>query len=553
MSKLSKKIALILVFAVLVTMGLAGCGSGKASDATTAAVQQSNTTGAATTQAATTQAEERIKLKMFMGNSGLPYPAGVDASNNDFIKIVEDYANVDLELEVPNYEDFQTKFQLLLSSNNLPDIVHTYYTADAYKAADQGAFIDLKSYYDKSTAIQKYITSTMMEDAKSASGHYYRIPMAWDKSPDGFGNWTRKDMIDKYNGGKMPETVDEWVAYLKVIKKTFPNSTPLTARGGGLNAFSFGYTFFKWYGAMPYYYRVTNGKVVSTFTLPEYKACVELFKQLYKEGILDKEFITNDYDKFSAKVQNNQVVLFSNTADQLGDQQDRFSKLKGSEESIWVCTPPLKSYPSVVSDTKYVDCYSNMPISAHGLYITSKCKEPDRAWRVIEGFASDDLFQAIFWGKEGQEYTVKDGKKVMNMEKFNDTSRSWSLQLALIFGFAANSAANQDNYAQTWGTDKAKTVFDSLQYPAAEGKNRGVMFRTFVPTDTPGLDKYAESESYISEATAQAVMGHITMEQFDKKVQDYQKKYGIIWDTYTKYMNEHKDDLLSKNCLEVNW
>jgi len=69
-------------------------------------------------------AAERVTLHMFMGNSGVPHPEGLDPNDNWFCKIIEDYANVDLIYEVPAYQDFVTKLNLLLASGNLPDIVH---------------------------------------------------------------------------------------------------------------------------------------------------------------------------------------------------------------------------------------------------------------------------------------------------------------------------------------------------------------------------------------------------------------------------------------------
>ncbi|MDF2815218.1 MAG: peptide permease, partial [Paenibacillus sp.] len=135
----------------------------------------------------------RIELSMFMNNSGLEhFPLDTtDPSNNPFINVVEKISNVDLKIEVPPYKDFLTKFNLLLSSGQLPDILHTNYPDPTYKAAREGAFIDLKAYYDKSPIVKKYITPQMMELAKDpASGKYWRIPMAYEKGPQGFGIYT---------------------------------------------------------------------------------------------------------------------------------------------------------------------------------------------------------------------------------------------------------------------------------------------------------------------------------------------------------------------------
>ena len=67
-------------------------------------------------------ATERVTIHMFMGNSSLAHPADLDPSDNWAINVVEDYANVDLIVEVPNYQEWATKHRLLLASGNLPDI-----------------------------------------------------------------------------------------------------------------------------------------------------------------------------------------------------------------------------------------------------------------------------------------------------------------------------------------------------------------------------------------------------------------------------------------------
>nr|WP_150959461.1 hypothetical protein [Aneurinibacillus sp. XH2] len=54
----------------------------------------------------------RVAISMFMGDSGLPHPEGVDPENNKFINIVKEQAGVDLKLEVPSYADFPTRFNL---------------------------------------------------------------------------------------------------------------------------------------------------------------------------------------------------------------------------------------------------------------------------------------------------------------------------------------------------------------------------------------------------------------------------------------------------------
>ena len=174
----------------------------------------------------------RPKVTMFMCNSGLAHPAGIDPSNNWAIKVIEDYANVDLELEVPTYNDFPVKLNLLLASGNLPDIVHTNTKADMVKAADAGAFIDLKAYWDKSPQMQKVTPLLNMDlvKAESTKGIYYAIPMNAIGMEPGWGIIVRQDLIEKYNGGKYPEDLQGYLNWFKAIKTAIPDSIPVASR-----------------------------------------------------------------------------------------------------------------------------------------------------------------------------------------------------------------------------------------------------------------------------------------------------------------------------------
>jgi len=555
MKKAVRRIALLLVFVLIAGISFAGCGSSKEANQTGSDTAVS--TQSSGTEKASVVPEERIKLRMFMGDSGLPHPQGVDPSNNEFINIVEDYANVDLEMEVPKYEDFNTKFSLMLSSGDMPDIVHTWLNDDAIKAGDSGAFIDLKSYYDKSSVVQNIITPQMMEFAKSDSGHYYKIPMAWNTAPAGGGVYARYDLLQKYNGGVYPTTVDEWVAYLEKLKKEVPDIVPITCHNDSEKIFLYGQTFFTWYGAEPNKFRMQDGKYISTFILPEYRAAVELFKKLYKEGILDKEFATNNQEKRTQRIINNNTALLNDTADQvIPIAQYYASQVKETANYSFAYCPALTEYPSVLKDPKYTYAGLGLPINTgHGVYISSNCKNPDRAWKVIEGFASPEMYDAIFWGKEGSEYVVKDGVKVPDAQKLSDENRSWSLHLAILFGFVAGQDCKNAQAEQVLGTDRFKVVNDSLKIVADQANKVGIgIINNFMPEKLEGVsDKLAESNQFISQATVQAIMGQITMDEFDAKVKAYQTKYGFISDTYTKYINEHKDYMRTNGCISVDW
>lgn len=542
-----------LTFTLLMGTVIAACSNSGGADDSKKNTETVAPGATPTSEASAKANQPRTKLKMFMGDSGIPHPDGTDPSDNPFIRIVEDYANVDLDMDVPSYQDFQTKFNLLLSSGQLPDIVHTWFIEETDQRAREGAFIDLKKYYDSSPQVQKYVTPEMMELAKDkVSGNYWRIPMASQNTPQGAGIVARYDLVMKYNNNKWPETIEEWVNMMRTMKKAEPDSIILSNRVSGDYTLSYGGTpIFNLFGAAPYTYRVDGGKAVSTFTLPEYRAAVELYKQLYDEGIVDKEFAVNDNAKYYEKVKNKNVLWEYNSADQY--VPSGVAKKPEDQTKEWLWAPPLKTYPSVVKDAKYTRPYRWMPIAGHGVYISAKSKDPERAWKAIEGFASDELHEAIFWGKEGETYNVKDGKRVPIAEKLSDKSRSWSLHLAFIFGFADGMDVTKAQAEMVRDPKELERMSGAMEMLNDQAMETGIGLDNFIVLSDEAAKKRPDEVKFISKATVEAIMGKITMQEFDQRVQEFQKKFGFIYDEYTKYLTEHKNELLKAGVKEAGW
>ncbi|MDF2659077.1 MAG: family 1 extracellular solute-binding protein [Paenibacillus sp.] len=506
------------------------------------------------------KAKERIELSMFYNNSGLEhFPLDTtDPSNNPFLHIVEQIANVDLKVEVPPYKDYQTKFNLLLSSGKLPDLLHTNYPDPTYKAARDGAFIDLKPYYDKSPIVQKYITPQMMELAKDPiSGKYWRIPMAYDKGPQGAGIFARYDLVEKYNGGKWPETVEDWVELLRKIKKAEPDAIPMSNRVIGDTMFAYGgAVFFQLYGANPYGSRIQGGKVIPNVVLPEYKAAVELMRSLYAEGLFDKEFATTDTTKWSTKWLNNNVLFQWNTADQIlpGLAANMTTGTDVQKKYKFVFAPPLTKYPSVLADKKYATPGLGLPISTHGLYIPASSKNKDRAWDVIEAFASEQLKEEIFWGKEGETYTMKDGKRVPIAEKLGAKERTWSKHLAFIFGFTDGQDAQNALYELQIGTPLFNQVRSSMNVLQNDAQKIGLAAIPGYAEPDEVVKKNSEMWQAVNKFTSEAIMGRITMDQFVKEVQDWEKKYRTLkYEPLQKYIDANKESLRKLGYTMVDW
>ena len=172
------------------------------------------------------------------------------------------------------------------------------------------------------------------------------------------------------------------------------------------------------------------------------KEALKLWRQVFEEGILDPEFATSDTAAWVQKRSERQVSMYSNATDQVIPGYDNLM----NAGQVWVYTPPLDEYPEALTDPKYMaDLSINygvdiFPISSHRTGITAAAKDPDRAWRVLEAFASDELWDVIAWGREGKEYTVDGGtRKATDRLYFRDLDDAdahyWTLHLGTISGF----------------------------------------------------------------------------------------------------------------------
>jgi ABC-type glycerol-3-phosphate transport system substrate-binding protein len=541
--KNTRKIALLVLFVMMLNLVMAvGCTMVKVSE-------KEKTVEDEVTK------EERVKITFFTSDYGVGIPQTVDINNNEFVAFLEEYANVDLDIEVPNYADVTTKLNLMLSSGNISDIVSSGSWKETQDAALAGAFIDLKEYYDNSVVMKKVITEQMMELNKSDDGKNYCIPMKY-QSPSGYGNIARVDLLKKYYNGKWPESVDEWVEFFRIIKKEIPACIPLTGVGGFGSGTA---TMWLFYGIQdPMGRRVEEGKVTWNFMLPEYREALLLWAQLYEEGILDQEFAVNTLDKKNQRLINNNVAMFTDGGDQIMAWANwLIPQIEGCEIAY---VPPLKEYPAVLKDSNYaIFDRLGMPclLNSQGVYISSECPYPDRAWRVLEALASDEFMELLIWGRQGEEHIIQNGKKVPIAEKLNDpdrTGRYYSLMFSLFHGFPAItfSEAKLACIEQEIRTDRFNTVYSSLQEANKRAEKFGVgIWRAFKAESTDekkeidNLD--VESYHFMKAVMSNVVMGKMSIEEFDEKVKEYKEKYGNkLSEYYTRKVLEQRDDLTKK-------
>ncbi|NLC67451.1 MAG: extracellular solute-binding protein [Clostridiaceae bacterium] len=500
--------------------------------------ETSQTSKQATTSQTQPKVEPPVKLKMFFGDAGIAFPSDVDKSDNPFLNIIEKAANVDLEMIQPVYADFQTKFNLMMASGEIPDIVHCWFHSDIDKYGAEGAFLDWEPLVQKSAILSKIYNKDMLDMSRTSDGKVYKLYTLGNDNPN--GTYARLDLIQEVWGDKMPITPNDWYDVMKKVKEKYPDSVPLSSGGG----FMMMDMFFKAFGAQVdgngvKLQTTDDNKYIWAFEYPKMKDAILFHRKLYEEGLLDKTFITNTSAEFTNRInEKNAMIWRGDSAAVLGRQQE-FAKLGNTNAIVGFVNNPIAE--GVDPKLAY---WAFSPLGWHIVSISSKSQNPDAAVRVIETLLDYDICKQISWGREGIEYYVRpDGTRLVDTEASSKT-------------YYRNAYTFMRQYWYQEGMDvRMATVLPTLDATQAskfrEAWQKGIEIRnkesamvpiitpaSFIPTIAELAPKMDEAREESKVIMYKAVMGEISMEEYDIQVNAWLQKYKYIADEYTKELQE---------------
>ncbi len=192
----------------------------KTDEATTA---PSSRDGVVTPTAEPVTPEPPAKITLFMSNSGIAIPETVDPASNMYIDRICELANVEItEIVIPPYADFATRLTLMLSSNDIKDLVHNYQTADINTAGAAGAFVECSDIIKNSPVISAIYTDQMLDSIRYSDGKIYHIRAVAPPDPNCLT--VRYDLIKELNNGVIPTTLNDWYNVWVAEKTKFPTA-----------------------------------------------------------------------------------------------------------------------------------------------------------------------------------------------------------------------------------------------------------------------------------------------------------------------------------------
>ena len=242
-------------------------------------------------------------------------PEGEDLENNDVVRYVEEKVNVRPKIiwttSDQNYA-FETKINLLIASNDLPDVLEMrtqpYGMTILKKLVLNDMILDLTKVYEDyaSPSIKEHHAEAGNISLKQVTlgGKLMALPNISDTESAWPLTWIRKDWLDKL-GLQPPRTLDDLAAVARAFierdpdgngqKDTYGILGSSELYRGAVNTFEVVFNAFNAYPGD--WIRDATGNVVYGSITKETRAALELLQKWYRNGLIDREFALKDASK----------------------------------------------------------------------------------------------------------------------------------------------------------------------------------------------------------------------------------------------------------------
>lgn len=405
---MKKKVLALLLSTAMAVSVFAGCGgsgggstenassgSGTGSSEEQAPADNSSEDAGEDTGAAASNGET-VKLKALACLHSLTK----DIDEMQYVTQIQEEAGVEIEWEIIRADWDQVK-ATRFASGDIPDILFGATTNADYQTY-KGLFLELTPYI--TPELTPNITAMFEEEpdtkalATTLEGEIYGTPKFQGKWPDtNTVMFINKQWLDNL-GLEMPTTFSELKEVLIAFKEQDANGNgdpndevPLDFNGWFGSAYSLPGA---WMGALGIQltnqarngYFAEDGQVKNYAVDERYKLFMKYVADLYANGVINTNAVTNDYSMFQSLSRGNEAGDAMVGVVAGWEETDKFGPTLYSQ---YVALPPLAydiDCDAGTYDTRWKHDFSDLNMSPNRVAISAKCSNPEAAMRFIDRF-----------------------------------------------------------------------------------------------------------------------------------------------------------------------
>ena len=440
-------------------------------------------------------------------------------------KKIEEVVGCKINLVCYNSEDYKTKINTALNTNNLPDICSLGVGSAVYNVyGEQGAFVNLLEEYVlnrmpnfKKNVLDKEDAKPHLEPMKSSSGALYGLPRYDTEREVNHGWMYRKDIFEKH-GIEMWTDTESFLNVLRQLKKLYPNSYPLT--GAAMDTI---------FDRVIYNYGVNNTKLAYDWEKGEwfmgaateaYYEMLMVYQTAWDEDLVDPDIFTNKVGDIDTAIINGDSFVYNSWIGRLIEENP-----VGQETN-----PDFQvSYAPHIGNGKgnQLPLVSNTNVLINA---QSPALEIEACLAIWDYLYSEEGTFAATVGEEGKTYKIVDGEKVYlnadgtemrkaTIQTLEEEHGMWNAGIYVLadresvyFTYTEEEAEAQVIGSKNGFIECPPTYFISEEH--------GEEFYDLAHNLTMEINQY--SAKFITEGYSK--------EHWQAKVQDWQKKYGRAFD-----------------------
>lgn len=493
----------ILCSSLLAASLLAGCGSeGNSPDSTASAENGSQSAG---------ETSALSEVTMLINYKATEAPS----DDNAVVVGIEDHTGVVLNITWVPQDAFEEKVNTLMASNSLPMVtaIRENKSSGFVNAARSGMFWDLGPYIDQFENLSK-IDPTIYKNVQT-DGKQYLIPRIRDTAR--MGGILRSDWLENL-GLEMPTTIDELHDILYAFTYDDPDqngqddtfglsmqssdlkldTTLLSIYMGGCNTWQVN----------------EDGSFTSEYETPAYEEAIQIMRQWYEEGLINKDFPMND-DELTNFTSGKCGMMW------LGNLEDAVSRMQTLTEINPDATVDIfQILTKEPGGEKHITGYQGY--SGCLAIPTTAVKTEDELLQVlsfIDKMGDPEVCDLINYGIEGETYTIEDGKAVQTEEQqtIYATKYNQIRQVTPFYTFQNTPAGTLTPLAE-----KQKALFaEDTQYAVPDPS---LPYISETLTEFGG--ETGELAVFIEDACANYVIGEISFDDWKNTVQEWKEKGG---------------------------
>ena len=447
-------------------------------------------------------AEDKVELTAFQ--------YALENQNTDFNGLwffdeLEAKTNTHVTFDMVKDADWSTNVNLMFAvPDKMPDMILRHAVDVEEYGVTQGLLLPLDEYLTEEI-MPNYVSRLNINNAgdsiPASDGKTYYIGFLMAQNVNHTGTWyVNQAELDKLDAA-VPTTIEEVTELLRAMKADgieYPFSASYTQFGPETiwNQFaSFGVPENTYY-----YYIDENDQVQFTAGQDGWRACVEWLHQLYEEGLMDPESLTQDSNLWANKVNAGQVGYFCYL---------RLINTAISAENVpnfkSILPPVAAGYKAAVSQI--------LEVPEAGAYLTSNCKDPVAALKWIDAQLETETMMVSLNGKVGEQIVLNDEGKyeVINIPENNGLYQFVPVTMGQFFApgdYYTSIYQMAPHRVERYEDSKAYADADVLEYKSFQYLRD--LSKMSNDDATEASDIYTELQKLVEESFANFVRNGVT-------------------------------------------